>query len=88
MIVSGGSHARLRETTIIRNAHAGSGVLILDSSSVEAFPGELALLQVSGNSGWGIECGPAPQVPQLTGGAFGPSTVFGNGLGQISCPGF
>jgi hypothetical protein len=86
--VSGSSHLRLGAVRI-QDSVDGSGVVLADSSSVEAFTRDGAGdLRITGNSGWGIECAPAPQVSQLTGNAIDATTVSGNGLGQVTCPGF
>jgi hypothetical protein len=81
--VGEGSHASIGAVSIEGNV--GSGVFIGDSSSVRAqtYGGP----RITGNGRFGIECGPAPQVPQLLG-ALDASHVFGNASGQISCPGF
>jgi hypothetical protein len=83
VLVWAGSHASFRGVAIESND--GSGAFIGDSSSLRA--DVVHGVRITGNGSWGIECGPAPQVPQLIG-ALGASHVFGNATGQISCPGY
>ena len=85
--VGEGSHVHLGSVSIESNT--GSGVVIADASSVDALfrlVGGGGPLRVTGNGGWGVDCAPSPEVPQLTGN-FDAATVFGNAAGQINCPG-
>jgi hypothetical protein len=76
--VMGASSVALGDAVIRENSPHG---LHLMDTSVAAFNGGN---EITGNSGYGILCDPAPAVAQ----AFGnPGTVSGNSAGEISCPG-
>lgn len=80
-----GASVVVPQVTTIRN-NAGDGIAAYDTSLVTSTAGLNPV--ITGNTGWGIRCEPAPGDARLAAPGFGPAIVFGNGAGQLSCPGF
>jgi hypothetical protein len=82
--VSGASEVIPLATTIKNNN--GDGIAVRDTSLVTATAG--ANPAITANAGWGIRCEGFPGDARLATPGFGLAAVFGNTLGQITCPGF
>ncbi len=83
--VRGGSLVVPIQSTIRNNG--GSGIYLTDTS-LAGSRGSGNDPEISGNSGWGVFCEPAPAVAQIQQPGYAAASVFNNGAGQMSCPGF
>jgi len=72
-------------TTTIKN-NRGDGIAARDTSLVTATSGVNPT--ITANTGWGIRCEGFPGDARLASPGFGLAAVFGNTLGQITCPGY
>ncbi len=71
------------------SGNTGNGILVNDTSVIGAIT--LGSAVVKNNDLWGVFCEQAPAVAQITRHALGftldATTVFGNTVAQIDCPG-
>jgi hypothetical protein len=70
---------------VIRNNN-GDGIQLRDTSLATSTSGSFP--EISGNAGWGVRCEGDPADARLGTPGYPATAVFGNTMGQISCPGF
>ena len=80
LVVALASTAQVQDSTI--GGNGGDGINLSDTSVVQ-FDFPTSNNQITGNTGWGIDCQSSPAVAMTVGGA---GTVTGNGAGQDNCP--
>lgn len=79
--LTGGSSADFEGGASVHD-NSGDGISISDVSNAQ-FQSNTGLTSITNNGMWGVLCQSAPAVALITG---EPSTVTGNGDGQLDCP--
>jgi hypothetical protein len=79
--VEGGSFLQIGNATIRNNR--GSGISLADTSLARHTGGSAV---ITGNTKWGISCGPSPAVAQVMPNGFPATAVTDNGFGVTNCP--